>query len=134
LAFDSAVPAQVVVGAVTIILTIGLVMLVIVTNKVAKSKTVMTCDEVNAVSRQSSIIRVEIAAASNATGYFTCDAAVAAQKSANHVAVATVPFAPRESGKRANVVKPCSVPCFSNERQPRKRQRKFNVPRQRWIR
>jgi hypothetical protein len=77
----------------------------IVTNKVTKGETVVASDEINAVCRQSSVIRVEIAATGNATGYFADDAAVAAQESPYHVAVATVPFGPRKSGKRADVVK-----------------------------
>src|SRR6516164_5880284 len=55
LAFKPAVPAQVVVGAVTVVFAISLVVLTVVTNKVAKGETVMAGDEVNAVGRQSSV-------------------------------------------------------------------------------
>ena len=84
LAFNPAVPAQVVVGAVTVAFAIGLVVLMIVTNKVTKSETVVASDEINAVRWQSSVIRVEIAATGNATGYFADDDAVAAQESSYH--------------------------------------------------
>src|SRR5262249_52216585 len=62
LAFKPAIPAQVVVGAVTVVFAIGLVVLMIVTNKVTKGETVVASDEINAVGRQSSVIGVEIAA------------------------------------------------------------------------
>jgi len=117
LAFNPAVPAQVVVGAVTVIFAIGLIVLMVVANKVAKSETVVASDEINAVFWQSSVISVEIAAAGNATGYFADDTAVAAHESPDHVAVATVPFGPRKSGKRANLVKTSGIPCLGNQRE-----------------
>src|SRR4029077_4397475 len=76
----------------------------------------------------------EIAAAGNAGGYFADDSAITPQKSPDHVAVTTVPFAPRKSRKRANVVETSSVPGFSDVWHPSERPRKFDVPRQRWIR
>src|SRR5262249_16449561 len=72
LAFKPAVPAQVVVGAVTVLFAIGLVVLMIITNKVTEGETVMAGNEVNAVDWQSSVIRVEIAAAGDTSGYCTC--------------------------------------------------------------
>jgi hypothetical protein len=68
LAFNPAVPAQVVIGAVTVVFAIGLVVLMIVTNKVTKGETVVASDEINAVCWQSAVIRVESAATGNATG------------------------------------------------------------------
>jgi hypothetical protein len=51
-------------------------------------------DKVNAVSGQSSIMSVKVAATRNSGCYFSDNTAIAAQKPTDDVAVATVPLGP----------------------------------------
>jgi hypothetical protein len=67
-ALGAAVPAIVVVGTVLVVLTVGLVMLVIVADKVLQRESVMTGDEVDAGIRLAPVILIQVAAAGQARG------------------------------------------------------------------
>src|SRR5205085_10856326 len=65
-AFDAAVPAVVVVGAVVVPFAVGLVVLLVVRDEVVQREAIVAGDEVDAVDRQMAARLVEIGAAGHA--------------------------------------------------------------------
>ena len=94
LALDAAVPRAVVVGAVAVVLEVGLVVLVVVGDEVAQREAVVGGDEVDRRERVAAVGLVEVAGAGQARGEVG-DARLPAPEVAHHVAVHAVPLRPQ---------------------------------------
>ncbi len=68
LSFDAAVPAKVVIGAVAVLLAVGLVVLLVVADEIREGEAVVRGDEVDARVRHATGVCVEVAAAGEAVG------------------------------------------------------------------
>src|SRR5436305_3235643 len=111
---DATIPAQVIVDAVPVILTIGLVVFVIVGNQVIQGEAIVTGDEIDAVDRHAPLILVEIRAARDPRGNGADQPRVTFDKAAHIVAEAPVPFRPAFPGKVADLVKATGIPRLSD--------------------
>src|SRR6185436_9638752 len=92
--FDAAVPAQVVVLAVGVLLAVSLVVLAVVADEVGQREAVVRGDEVDARVRTPPALLVEIAAAREPRRQLGERAAVAAPEAPYRVAVLAVPLRP----------------------------------------
>ena len=101
--FHPAVPAQVVVVAVPVVLLVGFVVLVVVGDQVVEREAVVGRDEVDAGVGGASAGGVEIARTREAVGELADDAAVALPIGPHRVPVAVVPFGPAH-GEVAHLV------------------------------
>ena len=88
---DAAVPGAVVVGAVAVVLEVGLVVLVVVGDEVAQREAVVGGDEVDRGERVAAVLLVEVAGAGQARGELA-DVGLAAPEVAHRVAVDAVPL------------------------------------------
>ena len=95
LALDAAVPGAVVVGAVAVVLAVGLVVLVVVGDEVAQREAVMGGDEVDRGVRRTAVVGVQVARAGEPGGHGPHAGGVAAPEVAHGVAVLVVPLHPR---------------------------------------
>src|SRR6266542_2219266 len=93
-AFDPAVPAEILILAVTVLLGVRVVVFVVVADKVRKREAVVRRDEVDARIRTPAALLVEIAAAGESRRKLRDDAAVTAPEPAHRIAVLAVPFGP----------------------------------------
>ena len=94
--FHAAVPRQVVVVAVAVVLQVGLVVLAVVADQVLQREAVVAGDEVDAGVRLAPAGLVQVARAGEAAGELADHAAVALPVGAHGVAVAVVPLGPAE--------------------------------------
>ena len=95
LALDAAVPGAVVVGAVLVVLEVGLVVLLVVGDEVAQREPVMGGDEVDRCERVAAIGLVQIAGARQPLGELA-DLRRGAPEVAHRVAVDAVPLRPQD--------------------------------------
>src|SRR6266403_4517547 len=102
-AFHAAVPATVIVSAVAVFFTVGLIMLGVVADQVLQSEAIMRGDEINAGIRFAPAARVKVAGAGEAVGEFADQAAIALPVGAHGIAVLIVPFGPA-GGKFAHLI------------------------------
>jgi len=114
LTFDTAVPAQVLVSAVAIVLAVSQVVLVIVADQIPERESVMTGYKINAAGRQAMFVGIKIAA----TGETGCDlayqATVAAHEAPDYIAIAAIPLRPASAGKGTHLIQAGRVPCLSD--------------------
>ena len=115
LTLDAAVPAQVVVRAVTVRFAVRLVVLPVVRHEVVEREPVVAGDEVDARERRPARPLVEVGAAADTRGESADEAGIAAHESADVVAEASVPLRPAPSGEGAELVQACGVPCLGDE-------------------
>mmetsp|Transcript_7418 Transcript_7418/g.21926 ORF Transcript_7418/g.21926 Transcript_7418/m.21926 type:complete len:249 (+) Transcript_7418:1433-2179(+) len=104
-ALDSTVPAEVVVGAVTVALPVGIVVLVVVRAQVVQSEAVMCHDKVDALIRSPVVVVVQVSGAGNAGGDGLLHAAVPLHELPEVIAELAVPLAPHVPvGESADLV------------------------------
>ena len=95
LALDAAVPGPVVVGAVAVVLAVGLVVLVVVGDQVAQREAVVGGDEVDRGVRRAPVVGVQVGGARQPGRHLADAAGLQPPEVAHRVAVAVVPLAPR---------------------------------------
>ena len=113
--FHAAIPARVVVGAVTTVLAVGLVVLVGIRDQIVQCESVVTCDEVHALLRFALMMRVYVGAAQQPRRQPRHSAVVAFQKAPDIVAEAAVPLQPGVAGEAAHLVESCRIPGFRDQ-------------------
>src|SRR5258705_9554120 len=110
----AAIVAVIVVGAVAIVLAIGLVVLLVVAEQVGQRETVMHGDVIDAGPRIAAVMIEQIGGAGHAAGHLADQAAFAAPVTPHRAAIAVVPFRPLR-GKRADLVAAeADVPGFAD--------------------
>ena len=92
--FDAAVPAQVVVLAVAVLLAVGLVVLLVVADEVVQREAVVAVMKLMLAYGCRPLLLVQVAAAGEARGELRHRAAVALPEAADRVAVLAVPLGP----------------------------------------
>src|SRR5882672_4158288 len=111
----AAIVAVIVVGAVAIVLAVGLVVLLVVAEQIGEGKTVMHGDVVDAGARVAAVMIEQVGRAGHAAGDFADQAAFAAPVTPHRAAIAVVPFGPLR-GERADLVTAkAEVPGFGDE-------------------
>src|SRR4051812_27438333 len=112
--FDTAVPAFVIVSSVAVLFAISFVVLVVVTDQVAQSETVMGSNEVAARGGRPAIVRVKVAAARYAGRQFSYRCAMSFPESADRVTILSVPLTPKNREVTYLVTARSQVPWFGN--------------------
>ena len=102
-AFMAAIVAVVVVGAVAIVLAVGLIVLLVVAEEIGQRETVMDGDVVDAGARLAPVMVEQIGGGGHAARHFADQAAFAAPVAPHGAAIAVVPFRPLR-GKCADLV------------------------------
>ena len=133
-AFDTAVPASVVVGAVAVVLAVRLVVLAVVGDEVVEGEAVVTGDEVDALLGLALLVAVERRAADQAVGEALDRAVVAAEEAADIVAEAAVPFLPAVADEAADLVQAGGVPRLGDELRAGQHRVRLDVPQHRRVR
>ena len=90
----AAVPAQIVIGTVAVVLAIGLVVLVVVRDQVVEGKAVMAGHEIDALLGFALLVTVNVGAAQDPCGHAGHRAVVASQETPHVVAEPAVPLLP----------------------------------------
>src|ERR1700739_3601388 len=93
-AFHTAVPAAVIVRAVAVFFTVGLVMFGVVADQVLQREAIMGSDKIDAGIRLAPAARVKIAGSGKAVGEFADQAAITLPVRANGIAIFIIPFGP----------------------------------------
>ena len=118
-AFPTAVPAEVFIGSVRIIVAVSLIVLVIVGDEIVESESVMRCDVVDALVRMKGIgpiIWKEIIAAIESLHQRWHHPRVAAHEAAYIIPKTAVPLEACFAGKRASkLVRACSIPWLGDQ-------------------
>src|SRR5712664_3862187 len=99
----AAIVAVIVVGAVAIVLAVGLVVLLVVAEQIGEGKTVMHGDVVDAGARVAAVMIEQVGRAGHAAGNFADQAAFAAPVTPHRAAIAVVPLRPL-GRKRADLI------------------------------
>ena len=119
LALDAAVPAQVVIVAVGVVLEVRLVVLLVVADQVAQRESVVCGDEIDAGIGAASAVLVQVARAGQPVCDFAEQAALAFPVGANDVAVAPVPFGPPHREAAHLVAAFAEIPGLRDQLHPR---------------
>src|SRR4051794_27094501 len=90
----AAIVAVVVVGAVAVVLAVGLVVLLVVAEQIGQRKTVMDRDVVDAGPRRAVVVVEKIGGGGHAARYLADQAAFAAPVAPHRASIAVVPFRP----------------------------------------
>ena len=67
--FHAAVPTAIVIGAVAVLFTVGVVMFVVVRNEIVEREAVVTGDEIDALLRLAAFVAIDLVAAEHAIGH-----------------------------------------------------------------
>src|SRR5262249_11692020 len=130
-AFDAAVPAPVVVGAVAIALAVRFVVLPVERDEVVQREPVVAGHEVDAALGLALLVRIERRAAEHAADESLDRSLLTAEEAADVVAEAAVPFPPAVADESADLVEPGGIPRFGDELRPRQRGVRLDVPEHR---
>src|SRR5262249_21746415 len=107
---DATVPAGVVVGAVAVVLAVGLVVLAVVGDEVVEREAVVAGDEVDALLGLALLVAVNLRAADDAVGDAAQRARLAAEEVTDVVAEAAVPLLPGVADEAADLIESGRVP------------------------
>src|SRR5262249_5759115 len=129
----AAVPGEVVVGAVAVVLLVGLVVLPVMADEVGQGEAVVAGEEVDAPGGGAEVVRVEVARARPGGRRRARDPRLAAPDASDHVAVTAVPLRPARSRKRPQMIQPGGVPGLGDEGALGQRRPQLDVPGQGWI-
>ena len=99
----AAIPTEVVVVAVAVVLAVGLVVFFVIADQIVQAEAVVGGDEVDAGVRPAAVVFVQVARSAQPGGEFRDGVPVAAPELADRVAVFAVPFGP-EHRKVADLV------------------------------
>ena len=116
-AFNAAVPREVFVHAIAAVFAVGVVVLVVVRDEIPQRETIVACDEVERLVRQSAGMLVEVGTAANARCQSAGQALVAAPESADIIAITAIPFRPPAAGlwKTADLIQARGVPRLGDQ-------------------
>src|ERR1035441_6871537 len=110
-AFDAAIPTEVSVGAVAVVLAVGEIVLVVVGNQVVEREAIVVGHEVDAVVRFAGAVVVEVGTARQTGGERRGHAGIALHELAHIVAINAIPLRPSSPGRqRADLIQPDGVP------------------------
>src|SRR5262245_26024002 len=115
---DSAVPASVVAFAIAVILAVGLVVLVVVTDQIVEREPVVTGDEVDALLAFALFVAVDFVTAKHPVCKATNRTGFAAEEVADVVAESAVPLLPRIANKTPDLIQTGRVPRLGDELGP----------------
>ena len=132
--FDAAVPTAVVVGAVAVVLAVGLVVLLVVGNEIVEREAVVAGHEVDALLGLALLVAVDLGAADHPVGHAPQRARLAAEEIADVVAEPAVPFLPGVADEAADLVQPGRVPRLGDQLGARQRRVRLDVPQHRRVR
>src|SRR5215831_16894912 len=118
--FDATVPASVVVRAVAVVLAIGLVVLLVIRDKVVESEAIVTCHEIDALFRFALLVTVKGRTAQQPVGHARHRTVFTAEEAADVIAKASVPLLPTVTDKAAHLIKSSRIPGLGEELGPRK--------------
>src|SRR5579859_475996 len=133
-AFDTPVPASVVVGAILVGFTVQLVVLLIVRDKVIEREAVVTCHEVHALIGLAFLVAVDLWTAEQSVGKINYRSVVSTKKAADIIAEPPVPLPPTVADEAAHLVQTSRIPGFSNEFRARERRVGLDIPQYRRLR
>ena len=114
-AFRAAVPAQIGVRPVGVVLLVGAIMLTVVADKICECETVMGGHEIQARCRSAPAMTVHVARSRNPECQIAQTAFVTAPKFAHIVAELVVPFAPARRKASMPISVRAKIPRFSNQ-------------------
>src|SRR5215469_13908562 len=113
-ALDTAVPTPIVIGAIAVILAVGLVVLIVVRSQVVQRESVVTCYEVHALFRLAFFMAVDFVASKDPVSEVLQRAVLGTEEASNVIAKATIPLFPAVSYKTADLIQPSCIPGLSN--------------------
>ena len=111
----AAIPAQIVIGAVAVVLAIGLVVLVVVRHQIIEGEAVMAGHEIDALLGLALLVSVDVRAAQDPTGDARHRAAVAFEEPPHVVTEPAVPLLPPLADKASHLIESCSIPRLRNQ-------------------
>src|SRR5580704_709914 len=114
-AFDTPVPASVVVGAIPVGFTVHFVMLLVVRDKVIEREAVVTGYEVHALIGLTFFVSVDLWTAEQSVGKIGYRSLVPTKKAADIIAEPSVPLPPAVADEAAHLVQTGRIPGFCNE-------------------
>src|SRR4030095_5674474 len=114
-AFDAAVPAQIVIGAVAVPLPVALIVLDVVGNEIVECEPIVAGDEVNTSFLLPFFGPINIWAGNKAVCEFGDGSFVALHKAADVVTKLSVPFLPRVTDEVAHLIKAARVPSLGDQ-------------------
>src|SRR5262249_30493193 len=132
--FGSAVPAPVVVGAVSVVLTVALIVLLAVRDEIVQGKAVMTRDEVDTGFRFAPFVPVDFRTTDQSVGQAPDRSLVATEKAPHIVTKASIPFLPGVSDERPDLIQPGRIPGFGDQLRSCEGRLRFDVPEHRRMR
>src|SRR5262245_34477388 len=97
LSFLTTVPAPIVIGPVTVVLTVSLIVLVVITHQIGEGEPVVTRHKIDAVGGQAPFRLIQVATATEARRHRADEPCLAAHETAHDVAILAVPFRPAET-------------------------------------
>src|SRR5208282_5690787 len=109
-AFHSTIPTSVVIGAVTIILAVGLVVPLVIGHQVIQGEAVVAGDEVNALLGLPLFMPVDLGTTDEPVGQPLDGAIFPQEKTAHIIAETAVPFLPTVANEIADLVKAGGIP------------------------
>src|ERR1700756_4672594 len=130
-AFDTPVPASVVVRAILAGFTVQLVVLLIVRDKVVEREAVVTCHEVHTLIGLTFFVAVDLWTADQSVGKIGYRSVVPTKKAADIIAEPPVPLPPTVADEAADLVQTGRIPGFSNEFRARERRVRLDIPQYR---
>src|SRR4029453_13214416 len=127
-AFDTAVPAQVVVRAVAVGFAFRLVVFTFLRNKVVKSESVVARYEINALFSFTLFMTVNGRTTQQTIGKRSHRIFVAAKEPPNVVSKPAIPLLPTVADEAADLVKPRRIPGLGDQLCPSQLWVRFNIP------
>src|SRR6266496_2735716 len=104
LPFHATIPTHIIIAAIPVVFTVGLIVLVVIGHQIIQGEAIMTGDEIDTVHRHMRCCLVEIRAARHAGRYHAYHPWLASDKAADIVTIAPVPFGPAIAREAANLV------------------------------
>src|SRR6516164_8808905 len=132
--FGSTVPTSIVACAVAVALSVRLVVLFIVRNKIVERKSIMTCHEVYAFFCLALLVTIDIVAPDHPVRKTLQRTVFASEETTYVITEAPVPFPPAIPNKTADLVQSGCIPSLGDYLCPCKGRIGINVPKNRGIR
>src|SRR4029434_4830671 len=133
-AFHTAVPAPIVVGAVTVVFPVRLVVLVVVGDQIVEGETIVTRHEVDALLGLAFLVPVDLRATEYAVRQAPHHPLVATEEAADIVAEAAVPLLPTVPNEAADLIQTGRIPRLGNEFRAGQDRVGLNIPQhRRWC-
>src|SRR5208282_2535378 len=115
---DPAIPAEIGVASVAIIVAVGFIMLVVVADQILQSETVMGGDEIDARPRTPAAVAEDVGRARHARGEIGDEALVAFPKTPDRVAVLPIPLGPTRRKITELIAIGAEIPRLGNQLEP----------------